>query len=362
MPSLSSFNAFVRATGVKLASSPDKIVNDAVKNTYLLGRMLKGKDAAQSVQSGQKIEDRIQLNDVGTAEFYHPNEDLDIQNVDSLISVSIDWRFIADHYSYTEQEVTLNSGDPQTYYKNLLKSKRQACETSKFNKMEDALLAAPSNANMEAADGKTPYSLGALITSDGLAPTGFTTIMGINPTTETGWRNQTENYDSDNPTDTTSGLVRAMDRMWYKTRFISPAGGMSEYYESDRLQKMVIATNLDGVTLIQTLTRDANDRLTPANNLGWIAGKAVYSGLPIEYVSTLDTALTNDGSAWASGQPPFYYLNLEYCYPIFHSEKYMTEKEPMTPTRQPFSSVVWKTTYYNLFMKSRKRQGLISAS
>lgn len=97
MPSLASFNAFVKATGVKVASSPDDICNDAVKNTYLLGRMLKGRDAAQSVQSGQKIVDRIQLNDVGTAEFMHPNEDLDIQNVDSLVSVETDWRFIVAH-------------------------------------------------------------------------------------------------------------------------------------------------------------------------------------------------------------------------------------------------------------------------
>ena len=362
MPSLASFNAFVRATGVKVATNPDDILNDAVKNTYMLGRMLKGRDAAQSVQSGQKIVDRIQLNDVGTAEFYHPNEDLDIQNVDSLISISVDWRFIADHYSYTEQEITLNSGDPQTYYKNLLKSKRQACHTSLYNKIENALWGAPSNSQMEASDGKVPYSIASLITVDGLAPTGFTTLLTVNPTNETGWRNQVETYDSDTPTDTNSGLVRAMDRMWHKVQFIAPMGGAQEYYNNDRLQRMVIATNLDGVTLLQTLTRDSNDRLTPANNLGWIAGKVAYSGLPVEYISTLDTALVNNGSAIPSGQPFFYYINLEFLYPIFHSEKYMTEKDPMQHPRQPFSYVVWKTTYYNIFMRSRKRQGLISAA
>lgn len=363
MPSLASFNAFTRATGVKVATAPDKIVNDATKNTYMLSRMLKGRDAAQSVQSGQKIVDRIQLTDSGTAEFYHPNDDMDIQNVDNLVSIEVDWRFIADHYSYTEQEVTLNSGDPQTYYKNLLKSKRQACHTSLYNKMEDALWAAPSNAGMESSDGKVPYSIPAFITKDGLAPTGFTTLEGLNPTTESGWRNQTETYDHTNPTDTTSGLVRAMDRMWHKVRFISPAaGGGNQYFESDMLQKMAIFTNLDGITLLQTLTRDANDRLTPANNLGWVAGNIAYAGLPIEYISTLDTALVDNGSAIPSGQPFYYYVNLNYLYPIFHTEKYMTEKDPMQHPRQPFSYVVWKTTYYNIFMQSRRRQGLISAA
>lgn len=359
MPSLQSFSAFVQSTGVKIASSPDDIVNDAVKNTYFLGRMLKGRDTTESVQSGQKIVDRIQLNDVGTAEFYHPNEDLDIQNVDSMISISVDWRFIADHYSYTQQEVTLNTGDPQTYYKNLLKSKRQACHTSLYNKMENALWATPSNSGMEASSGKVPYSIPALITEDGLAPSGFTTLQTVNPTNEAGWRNQVENYDPDNITDTNDGLVRAMDRMWYKVQFVAPTGGMQEYHESDMLQKMVIATNLDGVTIIQTLTRDANDRLTPANNLGWIAGKALYAGLPLDYVSTLNTALVNSGSAIEAGKPWFYYINLNYLYPIYHSDKYMTEEEPMKHPRQPFSRVVWKNTYYNLFMRSRKRQGII---
>lgn len=360
MPSLASFNAFVRATGVKVATSPDEIINDATKNTYMLSRMLKGRDAAQSVQSGQKIVDRIQLNDVGTATFYHPNEDLDIQNVDSLISIEVDWRFIADHYSYTEQEIALNSGSPQTYYKNLLKSKRQSCLTSLYNKMEDALWAAPSNSGMENSGGKIPFSINTFITPDGLAPTGFTTLMTQNPVTEPGWRNQVENYDPTTPTDTVSGLVRAMDRMWHKVRFIAPSGGAGEYFENDLLQKMVIATNLDGITLLQTLTRDANDRLTPANNLGWIAGKVAYAGLPVDYISTLDTALVNDGAQITPDEPFFYYINFNYLYPIFHSEKYMTEKDPMQHPRQPFSYVVWKTTYYNLFMGSRKRQGLIT--
>ncbi len=359
MPSLASFNAFVKATGVKVASSPDTIINDAVKNTYLLGRMLKGRDAAQSVQSGQKIVDRVQLTDSGTAQFFHPNEDLDIQNVDNLVSIETNWRFVADHFAYTEQEITLNSGDPQTYYKNLLKSKRQACQTSLFNKMEDALWAAPSNSGMESSSGKIPYSIPAFITADGGAPSGFSTIETLSPSLNDGWQNQVENYDPSNITDTNDGLVRAMDRMWYKVRFIAPAGGPSEYFENDMLQKMVIATNLDGVTLLQQLTRDANDRLTPANNLGWVAGKVTYSGLPIEFVSTLNTALVNNGAAMAAGQPFFYYINLMYLYPIFHTEMYMKEDEPMKHPRQPFSYVVWKRTYYNLFMQSRKRQGII---
>lgn len=362
MPSLDSFSDFVKSTGQKLVSSPDQILNDAQKNTYMIGRMLKGRDAAQSVQSGSKLVDRIQLSDTGTAVYYHPNEDLDIQNVDTLVTIEADWRFIADHYAYTQQEVSLNSGDPQTYYKNLLKSKRQACTTSTFNKMEDQLWAAPSNAQMEAASGKQPYSIPAFVTTDGAAPSGFTTLQTVNPSNETRWQNQTEDYDHANINDATNGLVRAFDRMWHKVRFVAPAGGPKEYFENDMLQKMVIATNLDGITTLQTITRDANDRLVPANNFGWVAGNVTYAGLPIKYVSTLDAAAINSGAAITSGRPWFFFLNLLFMFPIFHSTQYMQELPPKDHPRQPFSKVVWKTTYYNLFLKSRRRQGIVVPS
>ena len=37
----------------------------------------------------------------------------------------------------------------------------------------------------------------------------------------------------------------------------------------------------------------------------------------------------------------------------------MKEKPPIQHPRQPFSFVVWYSTYYNLFCMSRKRQGII---
>jgi len=358
MPSISDFNDFVKATGNRVATSPDKIVNDATKNTYFVARMLKGRDASMSVQGGAKIIDRIQLSDSGTATFYLPNEELDIQNVDTLTNIQIDWRFLTDHYAYTEEELDLNSGNPQTYYKNLLKSKRQACHTSLYNKMEEQLWAVPSNAQMEASSGRQPYSIPTFITPDGLAPTGFTTVETINPTTESGWRNQVSTYDPANIADRQDGLVAAMDDMWLSVKFEAPES-LKQYAENDRLNKMVIATNKDGYKELASLTRDANDRLVPQNNLGWVMGQITYAGMPIKYVSTLDTALINSGATIAAGAPWYYFINLMYLYPIFHSTRYMDEKEPMNRDRQPFSWVVWKKLYYNLFMSSRRRQGIV---
>ncbi len=352
MPSITAFNNFVKSTGEKLKTSPDQILNDAVKNTYIIGRMLKGGGNADSVQSGTKITDRVMLSDAGTATFYNPNDDLQIANVDTLRTIEMAWRFHANHFSYTEQEVNLNSGDAQTYYKNLLKVKRQQTVTDTHNHIEETLWATPSNADMEGNTSATPrpYSIPAFVTYDGLAPSGFTTVMTLSPSTESGWRNKVRTYDSADLTNPDSGVVSAFDRMFLDVRFKAPRPG--EYFENDSYQQQMIATSLEGKLLYLRLTRDANDRLV-GDNLGSQQADLNYAGIPIEYVAELDNA------GWATGQPRWYMLNLKYLHPIWHSSEYMKEKAPINHPRQPFSYVVWTSTYYNLFCMSRKRQGII---
>ena len=211
---------------------------------------------------------------------------------------------------------------------------------------------------METSTGRRPYSIPALITPNGLAPSGFTTIETVAPATEAGWRNQVVQYDPTNISDRQTGLVQALDDMWLSVRFEAPES-LAQYAENDRLNKMCIATNKNGYLELASLTRDANDRLVPANNLGWVMGKITYAGMPIKYISTLDTALINNGSTIAEGAPWYYFINMMYLYPIFHSARYMDEMPPMNRDRQPFSYVVWKNLYYNLFMSSRRRQGLV---
>jgi len=355
MPSLSAFSNFVVSTGNKLKTGPNEIINDATKNTYIISRCLKGMSIADAVQSGQRIIDRILLSDVGTAVFYNPNDPMNISNVSALKEQRIDWRFLADHFSYTHQEVVLNSGDPQTYYKNLLKSKRQQCITSSFNKMEDAIWATADTATMEAQNGNVPYSIPAFVTenTNGL-PTGFTTIMGLPVAGNPNWDNQRRSYDPLDLTNPETGLVRSFDLMFMDVQFKAPRSD-KEYFESDELQQMMIATNKDGRALYLRLTRDSNDRLV-GNDLGAQQSGLGYAGLPVEHISTL-----ND-ERWSNGQPRFYFLNLKYLHPIWHSSEYMKEEAPMADAQQPFSFVVWTSTYYNWFCASRRRQGIIYPS
>lgn len=352
MPSISAFNNFVKSTGEKLKTSPDQILNDATKNTYIIQRMLKGMGASDVVQSGTKITDRVMLSDAGTALFYNPNDDLQILNVDTLRTIEVNWRFHANHFSYTEQEINLNSGDAQTYYKNLLKVKRQQTVTDTFNHMEESLWTTPNNADMEGNASATPkpYSIPTYVTFDGNAPSGFTTVQTLNPTNEAQWRNKFRTYDSSDMTNPETGLVQAFDRLFLDVRFKSPRPG--EYFENDTFQQQMIATSQEGKITYLRLTRDANDRLV-GDDLGSQQADLKYAGIPVEYVAELDNA------GWATGQPRYYLLNLKYMHPVWHSTEYMKEKEPINHPRQPFSYVVWTSTYYNLFCMSRRRQGIV---
>lgn len=356
MPSIHAFNNFVLATGKKLKYGPDKIMEDASKNTYIINRMLKGLGAHDVLQSGQSIIERVMLRDNGTAQFVHPNEDLDIQNVDNLTPLELNWKFHVNHFSYTQQEVVLNSGNPQTYYKNLLKAKRQGATIDTHNDIEEALWdnTTANFALMESSGGKIPYSIPFFVTDDGLAPSGVTTVETINPATNAAWRNQVETYDHTDTTNPDTGVVQAFDEMFMKVRFKAPRS-QQEYYERDDLQQMMIATSRAGRALFLRLTRDSNDRLV-GNDLGSQQAGLSYGGLPVEYVAELDNA------GWTAGQPKYYFLNLKYLKPIWHSSEYMKEEEPLRHPKQPFTWVVWTSTYYNICLTSRRRQGIIVAA
>lgn len=369
MPSLiDSFTDFVAATGEKIVSPPDRIVNDAVYNTYLIRRMTSGQPFNKVIKSGKKLTDRIMLTDSGTATYYHPNEDLNIVTSQNLKTIESNWRFLADHFTYTEQEITLNSGGGQTYYKDLLKSKRQACVTSMYNRIEEAVWARPNASQMEATSGKLPYSIPCLVheNSTGLPNTGadgtaWTVVQTLSPTTNSRWDNQRVAYDPGDINNEDSGIIAAFDEMWMLVRFESPRAP-SEYFDDDRFQKMGIFTNRDGRRIYLRLTRDSNDRLMGAD-LGYHQTMLTYGGIPVEYIALLDTAgVRSSGNSIQDGQPWYYWLNFMYLWNVIHSGQYMREQKPKSHPRQPFSFVVWKSLYHNLFCQSRRRQGLVYPS
>lgn len=399
---LSVFNDFMTATDSAILTSADSIVNEAVKNNYLLRRFLRGKSDSQILQGGKSIKDQILFDEESTFQYYQPNETFTWENPQVLEQWEIQWRYMVDHMSWTDHEVELNAGGGlgkgarHAVYKQLRRVKEQRLWTSMLNGMEDALFAVPNTSDMEAAGGTKPYSIPTFINqntnslwSDGSAGSNdFTTVQGIDPTTKTKWQNQVDYYSpakdgTDSGDDATKTIFAAFDRMYLKTRFQAPPT-RQEYFENDEMYAQFIACSRLGVTTYMQALRNSQDMFAAPSRQDPAYLKPTYGGIEVEYVASLDDAalylneaganvnaengsnMTKDGgtdtdvaSSGVSG-PRYYWINGKYINPVFHSSRYFTRHEVMTHPNQPFTHVQPVDCWCNIVCRSRQRQGIVA--
>lgn len=368
MPGLVTYSDFLRATKVAKITGPQEILNDAVKNTYAISEMLRGRGMDEILQAGQSIKDNIQLNAAGSFEFYSPNPEFNPTDDDTLSEVSVGWRFAKTSYGFSDETIALNTGSTENVYVDLKMKYEQAQRLDMMNGMEDALWAVPVTGTMEGGAGDSPpaYSIPAFVNeaTNGLWP-GWTTKMGLNPTNEERWRPQQAFYDSTNIADEDNGILSTFDDMFMRVKFESP-DAQSAYFENDRLRMMKIFSNRDGIRKYRRLLRSANDRLVSPQDPAY--NDPMYSGIPLKYISTLDLAPleitggnTASGAAYPIGRPRFFFLNFKYLFPVYHTSGYMQMVGPVPGgITQPFSHAVYYRTWYNIFCRSMLRQGIVA--
>jgi len=339
MPSIQTFNDFMQATGPTYLTSADKVINEAVKNTYAFSRLLKGKTSEQTVQGGTEIRDVIMFDESRTYQHYQPNDTFTWRNPQVTENMRCPWRFHLDHMSWTEHEIALNSSGKdragvKVAYKRLKRIKEQRMWTSMTNGFEEDLWARPSIADMEAESGKLPYSLPFFISEVGAlrdpalglrgeAP--FTassnashTVMNISPFTENRWTNAIELYDCNptrlSPLGTNWGndasvtledltvynqtgadrlnvsipnLFAAFDLMMMRIKFEAPQN-RQEYFEKDVLNRQMILTSRQGVQNYRNALRLSNDTLVSYQDAAY--ANPAYAGIDVTYCSDLDQA------------------------------------------------------------------------
>jgi hypothetical protein len=364
MAGLLSHRDFLEATRDQRVVGRGQILNEATKNTYFFFSRL-FKEVADHYKGGTKLVDKIQGETAGSFSFYSPNDEFSPRQVDTLTPIEVNWVFAQSHYVLIAETAVLNAGDPSAYL-DYIKTLEQGCVVDTINGLEEALWATPNIETMEAvnADPREPYSILAFITRDGLAPSStnggvaagtadWTTVESVNPSSKPWFRNKFVSYASGSPDNVDTGLIAAFDDIVLQTHFEIP-DPMTRYGESEDLRKFAIVTSRDGQTFYKARMRAANDRLDQLNDPA-VRGPQ-YEGVPIIYVSELD----NQG--WTDNQPDYLFLNLNFLMPFFHSTMYMDEKITDGGSKQPNSTVVWKFSWYNLIIRSRRRQGRIFAT
>lgn len=382
---LTDFLDFVATTGAAIMSSPEDVINDGqIRNYRALNRMSLGRDAAETIQGGLIFKDIIQLATSGTASTFKPGDQMSYTNKNIAKVWQIPMRYIRNYWEANIFELQRNgeggssgSRDMGRFqqFKKLVKLKKQDCYVDLLNKQEALSWATPSNDNMETTAGQEPYSILCFVTGDatathtpqggaaytvGTAPSGFTTVAGLNPTTNTGWGNQYETYDYADWEDAATGLLKGFRRMYRKLDFQMPPT-QKEYFESPEARRKVVCTDLQGSEMYERALATSNDfTRVAANDPAYV--QAVFAGLPVEYVAQLDA------QAWSAGQPNYLWLDFNYIKMVYSRDWFM---KPMVDNRnggmivdpnRPDTQVCPVATVSNIFCKSRARQGYLKAA
>jgi len=351
---------FSHTTGPAYLTSPSEVINDAqLRNYEALDAFYRSK---REVQGGTTIKDMILLNDPLTAGTYLPGEAATITNVQGGSTISIPWRFVRVPITWTEAEILLNQGgsgqsktDQFQQFKKLKEFKYQQAYTSLLNKLENLYFASASSATMEANSGQEPYSVFATVTSTGLAPSGFTTVQGINPSSEPKWRNQTASYTASSPLDGDVGIIGGFDEMSQLVAFKRPPNA-AQYFSESNWNRLVIFTNREGRRDYMKALRSNND-ITRAGPQDPSFGDPVFNNIPVRAAEGLDEA-----GSFTTGEPDYLFLNMNYIKAVFHRDKFMQVSDVLGFADKPDTKVVWVDSYCNLFNCSRQRQGYLSGT
>ena len=382
---LSAFTTFWNTTGPNIMSGRDKFLNEALLQTYVLSMFLRGREANEILRGGQVIRDYVVFDDVSTAEDYQVNDPWTYNLNQSGRMVSQNWRFKRDYAAVNEIELALQNGGSDADRFQVFKDRRniemQRMHTSIINKHEADLWANPASdqAQMEAESGKKTMSIPAFINEEtyGL-PTGWTTVQGENPTTNSKWRPALQRYDYADILDAGSdfgGIFDAFDALSDDITFEAPPDPVPLGQEGvTSKQECFIVTSDKGRRLFMKALRNSNqillgDRQDPRYN------KPRYDGWKIINVKTLnqatlypasagqayeDGATTTAGGTITNTGPRFYFINPKALTYFFHKDGYFKKMDSLKHPNNPETMIFPMRCWGNLFCRSRRRLGMVA--
>lgn len=387
--SMAGYLDFVNNTAPAFLSDTDQLVNEAQRQTYGLRWFLRGRKAKELLQGGETIRETA-LTSASPYTRYKPNAVRSYTNNAFTTQYQMPWRFADSYKSWTDQEVMLQSKRGMTKravgeaWKKMDDVKTKAAWTGIMNGLEDDMFGtSPHNLQTsieDGAGGDRMYPLLSLITEDttDYHPAGWTTIHNVDPATESTWRNQVERYYNPDYLTGENSLHNAFGRMWNKINWVTPPMMDSEFTKTNPVSHMILTSN-KGTIAYRNMLLSLNDR-THGPQSPWYPNPD-FNGVPVLYVKALDTvaayltssatyvaeddsSLLNDGTAWAASTdwtrgPRFYWVDTEYCRPVFHDARYFTMEKAMNSRDQPETWTQRLVVWGNFITTSRQRLGVV---
>lgn len=360
---------------------PNGFLNEASTRTLVLGMGIKGSSGRgiKTLQGGSEIKEQYFAEYQDTVVDWHPeDDDFDLPNPQVLREHGIGWSRMATPLSWSdvevEQQADTTSDGMYRKLTDLLARKRQHSQGNQMEQMDVRMLLAPDYDTQAGVGARKPYSLPSIITENdnGGVPLGWTgtELQGVD-TANPYWKNQISTYAHAEGATTATGqsLFEAFDDMMLKAEF-KQYPQMAEATPSSYGPSTNLLCSRWGKRLFMSALRNSNDSLVSASRQDPAYLKPMYAGVPVEHVERLGTGeYYDDGSSGREAEaaadiagPRFYFWNAEFLCPIFHSSRYFKSIPTAVASRNPFRHSVWYDTWWNLFCRSKRRQGIISPS
>jgi hypothetical protein len=272
----------------------------------------------------------------------------DVVNITNQMgTANVPWRHVTWNWAYDFREPLFNNQPAKIV--DLLKTRRIAAMGSAIELFERMMWRAPAVTDDVSMYG-VPYWIVKSNTAatyannngfNGLAPSGYTTVAGVNPTTDDRWRNYATQYTVVSKDD----FIRKARRMAEYTDF-RPLVENTPQYDTGAKCEFYTNYNVSG-TLVEIL-ESQNENL--GTDIAPYEGKAQFMRTNINVIPELDADTTN----------PFYQIDWGTFGVVGLSGAWMKETNVPTVPGQHTMSAVHTDVTLNTICYDRRKSGVLA--
>ena len=272
--------------------------------------------------------------------------DADVVTIqDHIKQIQVPWRILSQSYAFIKQEILQNRGTERIF--DLIQVRRSAAMLDMVQVLEEKAWASPSSSSDTVLPYGVPYWVvkNATTGHTGLAASGHSTVGGLDPTTNTTWRNYAGLYTTVNKAD----LVKKMRNMHFYTGFQSPVD-VKDYTSGKGMQYRVYC-NRSTTADLEDIGEAQNENL--GRDIASIDGFSLtFRRNPIRTIQILDADTSN----------PVYFLDHSTFYPVCLKGDYFRETVRKMASNQHDITEVFIDLSYNYLCVDRRRNGVLATS
>jgi len=294
--------------------------------------------------SGHSIKRNIMIRDADSAASHvglMDEDKVDIQDV--MRSLTVDWRHAQTSWAIVFQtDVLMNSGKSLIY--DVLKPRRAKAMIDLASELETkAWGAAPALANTTDPLGVKFWIVQNATTGfNGAAPSGHTTVGGINPSVDSRWKNYTATYTG---VVSKAGAIKTLRTAKRKVGFKSPV--TIQDYRGELGKRCRLYVNETTISEFEDTGEAQNESL--GRDIASMDGQVVFRGHPIIWVPQLDSDSNN----------PIYFVDHSTFRPAVLRGDYLRESKAEKNPNAHNVFQVFVDLSYQYLCEDRRRNAVI---